>query len=90
MHEWYAFPCKFFSLLALCSTLWDCELPATRGYAAEALEFAGLPTPVALVVAEDVPRGKPKYALHPTTEDAMLIAIVRIPIFSGLSRPVLT
>jgi len=37
------------------------ELPATREYAAEALEFAGIPKPAAFVVSQDVPRGKPQY-----------------------------
>lgn len=90
MHQWYAFACKFSSPLALCSTIWDFELPATREYAAEALEFAGIPKPVALVVAQDVPRGKPKYGLLTTAEGAMLIPIARTPIFSELSKPVLT
>ena len=37
----------------------DFGLPATREYATEALEFAGIPKPVAFVVSQDVPRGKP-------------------------------
>lgn len=37
------------------------ELPATREYATEALEFAGIPKPVAFVVSQDVSRGKPQY-----------------------------
>ena len=37
------------------------ELLATREYAAEALEFAGIPKPVAFVASQDVPRGKPQY-----------------------------